>query len=60
MIGTVYKPPDTNVNMFNHHFKDILRQISNERKKCIIMADFNIDLGKTAWGRMITFVLFAQ
>ena len=46
VIGTVYKPPDTNVNIFNNHFKDLLRKISNERKKCIIMADFNIDLLK--------------
>ena len=46
MIGTVYKPPNTNVNIFNEHFKDLLRNISNERKKCIIMADFNIDLLK--------------
>ena len=46
VIGTVYKPPDTNVNTFNDHFKDLLRKISNERKKCIIMADFNIDLLK--------------
>ena len=46
MIGTVYKPPDTNVNIFNEHFNDLLRNISNERKKCIIMTDFNIDLLK--------------
>ena len=46
VIGTVYKPPDTNVNIFNDHCKDLQRKISNERKKCIIMADFNIDLLK--------------
>ena len=46
MIGTVYKPPDINVNLFNEHFNDLLRKFSNERKKCIIMADFNIDLLK--------------
>ena len=44
MIGIVYKPPDTNVNIFNENFNDLL--ISNERKKCIIMAAFNIDLLK--------------
>ena len=46
MIDTVYKPPDINVNLFNEHFNDLLRKFSNERKKCIIMADFNIDLLK--------------
>ena len=33
VIGTVYKPPDTNVNICNEHFNDLLRTISNERKK---------------------------
>ena len=34
----------TNINNFNVHFNDLLRTISNERKKCILMADFNIYL----------------
>ena len=28
----------------SHHVNDLFRTISQERKKCIIMADFNIDL----------------
>ena len=46
VIGTDYTPPDINVNLFNEHLNDLLRKISNERKKCIIMADFNINLLK--------------
>ena len=57
VIGTVYKPPDTNVNIFNDHFKDLLRKISNERKKCIIMADFNIDLLKIATNVQTTYFI---
>ena len=37
IIGTIYRPPDTNINIFNVHFNDLLRTISNERKKCILM-----------------------
>ena len=44
IVGTIYKPPDTNTVDFNEHVNDLLRTISQERKKCIIMEDFNIDL----------------
>ena len=32
------------MNILNVHFNDLLRTSTNERKKCILMADFNIDL----------------
>ena len=44
IVGTIYKPPDTSTVDFNVHVNDLFRTISQERKKCIIMADFNIDL----------------
>ena len=44
IIGTIYRPPDTNISICNVHFNDLPRTISNERKKCILMAEFNIDL----------------
>ena len=44
IIGNMYKSPDTNIYTFNIHIDGLLRTISNERKKCILMADFNIDL----------------
>ena len=40
----MYKPPDTCINTFIIQFNDLLGRISNERKKCILMADFYIDL----------------
>ena len=40
-VGTIYKPPDTSTVHFNVHVNDLFRTISQERKKCIIMADFN-------------------
>ena len=42
IVGTIYKPPDTSTVDFNVHVSDLLRKMSQERKKCIIMADFNI------------------
>ena len=44
IVGTIYKPPDTSTVDFNVHVNDLFRTISQESKKCIIMADFNIDL----------------
>ena len=44
IVGTIYTPPDTSTVDFNTHVNDILRTISQERKKCIITGDFNIDL----------------
>ena len=44
IVGTIYKPPDTSTVDFNVHVTDLFRTISQEMKKCIIMADFNIDL----------------
>ena len=44
IVGTIYKPPDTSIVDFNVHVNDLLRTISQERQKCILMGDFNIDL----------------
>ena len=44
IVGTIYKPPDTSTVYFCMHINELLRTISQERKKIIIMADFNIDL----------------
>ena len=44
IVGTIYTPPDASTVDFNVHVNDLFRTISQERKKCIIMADFNIDL----------------
>ena len=32
VIGTVYKPPDKNVNIFNEHFNDLLKKIQMKGK----------------------------
>ena len=46
-IDVIYNLPDTCINTFNIQFNYLLGRISNERKKCILMADFNINLLKS-------------
>ena len=44
VVGIVYRPPNTNINMFNDTFSHILSTIKCENKKCYIMGDYNINL----------------
>ena len=46
VIGVIYKPPESTTDTFVAHFSDVLGIISKERKQCILMGDFNLDLIK--------------
>ena len=46
IIGVIYKPPESNTDIFVAHFSDLMGIISKERKQCILMGDFNLDLNK--------------
>ena len=46
IIGTIYKPPNNNYDDFEIQLKSILHKIDKEKKTCILMEDFNIDLLK--------------
>ena len=46
VIGVVYKPPESNTEIFVAHFSDLIGIIYKERKQCILMGDFNLDLIK--------------
>ena len=46
VIGVIYKPPESNTDIFVAHFSDLMGIISKERKQCILMGDINIDLFK--------------
>ena len=43
-MGTVYRPPGTDVECFNNHISDLLQKINSEGKLVYIMGDFNINL----------------
>ena len=46
IIGVIYKPSESNTDIFVAHFSDLMGIISKERKQCILMGDFNLDLIK--------------
>ena len=50
IIGVIYKPPESNTDIiFVAHFRDLMGIISKERKRCILMGDFNLDLIKSRY-----------
>ena len=44
ILGTIYRPPNSNFNEFEADLKTILHKVDRENKTCILMGDFNIDL----------------
>ena len=46
IVGNVYRPPNTNMELFNNHLTLILNKLKTEKKPTRIMGDFNIDLLK--------------
>ena len=44
VIGAIYRPPNSNITMFNEKLNDILSQVSH--MSCYIIGDYNIDLLK--------------
>ena len=47
VISVVYKLPESNTDiLFVAHFSDLMGIISKERKQCILMGGFNLDLIK--------------
>ena len=44
IIGVIYRPPDTDVKIFNDQINDILSSIKSESKLAYLLGDFNINL----------------
>ena len=47
IIGVVYRPPDTDVNMFTVYITQILSALKYEKNPVYITGDFNINLLNT-------------
>lgn len=47
IIGCIYKPPDTNIDLFYSNLAHVLDKINQENKIGIILGDFNINLLNT-------------
>ena len=43
VIGTIYRQPNTNVDLFNTKLNELLAKLGREQKLCYLMGDFNID-----------------
>ena len=44
LIGVIYRPPNTDIDIFINHLMTILDKIKLENKSCHLMGDFNINL----------------
>ena len=44
IIGTIYRPPGTDITQFNKKLEAVVVKIQKENKKCYIMGDYNMNL----------------
>ena len=59
IVGTVYRPPSGNFDMFENKFNKILTKVDKSNKITYLMGDFNIDLLKF-WRTLIIPADFAS
>lgn len=46
IVGVIYRPPDSDLDVFEGKLEDILFSINKKNKDCVILGDFNIDVSK--------------
>ena len=46
IVGVIYRPPNTDFDVFYDSFSDILVKINAEKRPTYLLGDFNIDLLK--------------
>ena len=46
IVGVIYRPPNTDFDVFYNNFMDILAKINLEKRPTYLLGDFNIDLLK--------------
>ena len=46
VVGVVYRPPNTEIDVFNTYLNNMLSTVDLSKKACYIMGDFNINLLK--------------
>ena len=47
VIGVIYRPPNTDISIFNNYLSDILSSVKSENKCIYLMGDFNVNLLNT-------------
>src|SRR6218665_712722 len=48
IVGVLYRPPNTELSIFNSAFDNLLMRLSAEKKPCYLLGDFDINLLKVA------------
>ena len=46
IIGTIYRPPNADIELFISKLNELLTRISKEQKTCYLLGDYNLDLLK--------------
>jgi len=44
IVGTIYRPPNTDINVFSEQLNNVLSSIKNEKKLCYCMGDYNANI----------------
>ena len=44
IVGVIYRPPDTDMKIFNENIEEILSKINTENKITYFLGDFNINI----------------
>ena len=44
IVGVIYRPPNTDIKLFDEYVKQCLNQIKTEKKVAYLLGDFNINL----------------
>ena len=44
IVGTIYRPPDSNVELFMSGFKSLLCTLYKTKSECLYAGDYNINL----------------
>ena len=44
VVGVIYRPPGTEIKIFNEQLQGILQSINSDNKKCYLLGDYNINL----------------
>ncbi len=45
-VGIIYRPPESNLNVFRDKLEEALYTINRKNNNCILMGDFNIDISR--------------
>ena len=43
-MGVIYRPPNTDIEIFNEYLESILDKVGHEKKLSYIMGDYNINI----------------